>query len=136
MRYESILANPAVHALGWSLLHFLWQGALLAMVLGAVNAIAGRSSGRQTTARIRYAGACIVMLLMPVVLGIPLVENYSSRASVSIVLEHVSAPGTVATVESLPPAASTTTGLALPAWIVFFWLLGVLGLSARAACGW
>src|SRR5262245_36238801 len=133
MSYESILANPAVHALGWSLLHFLWQVALLAMALGAVIAVAVRSSGRQTSARIRYAGACIVMLLMPVVLVITLVVNYPSRTPVSAVLEHVAAPGTVATVSSLPPAASATTGVALPAWIVFFWLLGVLGLSARAA---
>jgi beta-lactamase regulating signal transducer with metallopeptidase domain len=135
MRYESILTNPAVHALGWSLLHFLWQGALLAVALGAVNAVAGGSSGRQTTARIRYAAAVIVMLLMPVVLVITFVENYPSRTPAPNVREHFAVTTTVANVEALP-AASGMTGVALPAWIVFVWSLGVLGLSARATCGW
>jgi hypothetical protein len=33
MRLETLLTHPAVQALGRALLHFLWQGSLLTLVL-------------------------------------------------------------------------------------------------------
>jgi hypothetical protein len=42
MRLETLLTHPAVQALGRALLHFLWQGSLLALFLWTVKAIAGR----------------------------------------------------------------------------------------------
>src|SRR5262249_21806697 len=56
---ETLLAEPLVIALGWALIHFMWQGTLVALLLaGLLKASPRRAS------RARYAAACIAMLLM------------------------------------------------------------------------
>lgn len=51
--------HPLVHALGWTLLHFLWQGTLAALVLWLVlGSLGGRSS------QARYGAACFALALM------------------------------------------------------------------------
>ena len=53
------LTQPFWHALGWALLHSLWQGGLLAVVLaGTLSLLKGRS------ASLRYALACAALVLM------------------------------------------------------------------------
>src|SRR5689334_17994060 len=44
-------------ALGWTLLHFVWQGAAVALLLAAVLPAV-------RTARVRYGAACFAMLAM------------------------------------------------------------------------
>src|SRR5260370_160455 len=51
--------QPLVHALGWTLLHFCWQGAVVAGLLWCVLALIG---GRAT--QTRYGLACAALLLM------------------------------------------------------------------------
>lgn len=52
-------ASPLVHALGWTLLHFCWQGALVAVVLAcALRLLPSQSS------RLRYSIACAAMACM------------------------------------------------------------------------
>ena len=46
-------------ALGWTLLHFLWQGALIAGLLGGALALLGHAGSR-----VRYAASGAAMLLM------------------------------------------------------------------------
>ena len=48
-----------VHALGWSLLHFVWQGLLVALVAGLILSLLNRCS-----ANIRYLVASCAMILM------------------------------------------------------------------------
>src|ERR1700733_11963057 len=76
MTLQLLLHHPIVQALGWSLLHFLWQGALLAAVLAAANALT-----RSSSARLRYAIGCLVMLLMPVALFATLSRIYPTGTS-------------------------------------------------------
>jgi GWxTD domain-containing protein len=54
-------SQPLVHAVGWALLHFCWQGALVALSLACVLAFVP-----QRAARTRYAAACVAMALMAV----------------------------------------------------------------------
>src|SRR5579872_3066715 len=56
---ETLLRQPQIVPLGWALLHFLWQGALIAFLLGVLNVLLRRAS-----ARVRYGAACLAMLLM------------------------------------------------------------------------
>src|SRR5580704_10804712 len=54
-----------VQALGWTLLHFLWQGALVALVLWCMLALM-----RGQRSQLRYAAACCglaSMAVLPVV---------------------------------------------------------------------
>jgi GWxTD domain-containing protein len=58
---STILAyeQPLIHAVGWSLLHFLWQGAIVALLLtSALRLLRNRSS------HLRYAAACCALVLM------------------------------------------------------------------------
>ena len=51
--------QPAVHALGWTLLHFLWQGTLLVVLLAGVLAMLSRKPPQ-----LRYVSACCALALM------------------------------------------------------------------------
>ena len=56
---ETILAHPAVQVLGWSLIHFVWQGAAVAVLLAGANILLrGRSSNA------RYFAACAALAMM------------------------------------------------------------------------
>jgi bla regulator protein blaR1 len=54
---QILIASPAVAAIGWTLLHSLWDGAIVAAVLGAML-LALR------TARARYLTACVALLAL------------------------------------------------------------------------
>src|SRR5258708_37632244 len=56
---QSLLRQPLILALGWALVHFLWQGALIAMLLGGADLLL-----RKAGAGVRYAAACASMLAM------------------------------------------------------------------------
>src|SRR5580700_5764773 len=76
MRLETLLTHPAVQALGRSLLHFLWQGSLLALPLWVVKIIAPAAA-----ARVRYAAASFLMLAMPVALVITVAQDLRSESA-------------------------------------------------------
>ena len=59
MTLETLLTHPSVEALGRALLHFLWQGSLLALTLWVVKTITPASA-----ARVRYAAAGFIMLMV------------------------------------------------------------------------
>jgi GWxTD domain-containing protein len=105
--------NPFEEALGWSLVHFLWQGALIA----AVAAVALKSVAR---AQSRYLIACLALIAMPAVFAITL--------RLSIPHAHVAAgppnfsPIRLIAIPDTPdtPAPrdfSTYLGYAVPLWL-------------------
>ena len=142
----------ATHALGWALVHFLWQGAALAIVLGVALALI-----RPTAARTRYTFAIVTlvaMLVVPVATTLRLYEPtvVSSPATTAPSFEVNASPSLRAAgagVKSLPSltAASQSKSAGrftllrdrlepvLP-WLVVTWMLGVLILSVRLAYGW
>jgi GWxTD domain-containing protein len=55
------MTQPLIHAIGWSLLHFLWEGAIIALLLAsALGLLSNRS------AQLRYMAACCALVLMAV----------------------------------------------------------------------
>jgi len=52
--------SPAAQALGWTLAHFIWEGAVLAAMLMAMLRL-----HRAAPARRRYALACLILAAMP-----------------------------------------------------------------------
>src|SRR5277367_99350 len=135
MRLETLLTHPAVQALGRSLLHFLWQGSLLALLLWMIKTIAAPRA-----ARIRYAAASLIMLAMPVVLMVTVAQYLRQRQPVAslapIVSSQAQAPAAMSREALL--AALPTSGPSAPitGWAVCIWVAGVLLLSLRAAGGW
>src|SRR2546430_4125515 len=56
---EMILAGPLGKAIGWALLHLLWQGVLVAAILAATLALLRRQS-----ANARYLASCGALLVL------------------------------------------------------------------------
>jgi beta-lactamase regulating signal transducer with metallopeptidase domain/peptidoglycan/xylan/chitin deacetylase (PgdA/CDA1 family) len=74
----ALLAHPALETLGWTLLHFIWQGALVALLYACVAL-----SLRRATANLRYTVACACMLLLlalPVATFLHLNSNATTTA--------------------------------------------------------
>src|SRR5688572_8111119 len=143
---ETLIDTPLVEAIGWALLHFVWQGALV----GAVTALTLRLL-RRSPADVRYVIAAVSLSLMatlPIVTGVQAyralqIEPLASadRASVS---SPVADAATAVETDAAPPAQSSAplAEAALPQlerWmplIVLGWMLGVGVLAVRLAGGW
>lgn len=131
---------PWAERLGWTLLHFLWQGLLIAVLYMAVLRLMARSSSPNT----RYLLACATLAIM---LAAPLVtwsliqpEAPRSNASESIHGAAANAPTIAIATTSVPipvrPAASRLEPAQFLPWVVVAWLAGALVFSMRLAGGW
>ncbi|MGE5800846.1 MAG: HEAT repeat domain-containing protein [Gemmatimonadota bacterium] len=149
----------ATHALGWALVHFLWQGAALALLL-----LVGLAVTRNAAAQTRYALSLVTlaaMLVLPLATGLALYDPRGSvtpaRIAGAPAVPEPSKP--VARASSSPsPSPSPSTNRAdvataplatvdrvatlrqlltpvLP-WLVIAWVLGVVVLSVRLGHGW
>jgi beta-lactamase regulating signal transducer with metallopeptidase domain len=122
--------------LGWTLLHFIWQGAALA-ALFAVAMAACRSAAA------RYAlsvGALTLMMVSPVITFVWLqretIPAVRSGARGSLPWAGKAAQhAVVAAVSGAPAAASLSAQPTAMLWFVELWFLGVLILSLRTAGG-
>jgi beta-lactamase regulating signal transducer with metallopeptidase domain len=131
--------NP-IDALGWTLLHFVWQGALIATLLAGALAFLRRGGSG-----IRYAASCAAMLLMLVCATVTFLElKYAGRQSLrsaqvlpSILANPLARTGLIASTRGMDRAATPTTAVAeyLPT-LVWAWFGGVLALSIRSLGGW
>ena len=140
------LSHRELVALGWTLLHFLWQGAAIATVYAALNRLTLLS--RPAT---RYGIALGALLLMPLTVAVTFgIEMQASNpGSVSLELPHGAAQGIFHdTVRTPVPAALASFGKehastflntnaeSLLPWVDAIWMLGVLMLATRAFGGW
>ena len=158
----NILTGSWIHTLGWVLVHFLWQGLAVAVLIGMILHFL-----RNRTAQTRYLAACAalgLLVMAPVVTsGListptpepeqvsysagPETEFESARSAVDPIL--TSGESTVAPVEmqiadahAAEPSqgnwkqhALTSLETVLP-WIVIGWIVGVLVLSLWRFAGW
>jgi uncharacterized protein (TIGR03435 family) len=133
MTLEILLAHPAVQALGRALLHFIWQGSLLALFLWIVKTIAPSSA-----ARLRYAAASLIMLMMPIALIVTATWNVHSEPGRAAAAPRFSIQAPAHMPEQAVYYAPTSSAphAGISGWAVCIWLIGVLLLSARAAGGW
>jgi beta-lactamase regulating signal transducer with metallopeptidase domain len=106
-----------ISRLGWTLLHFLWQGTLIAVVFAVVRALAGQ----WLTARARYALTCLALGIMMATPVITFVTAQSLDGPALTVLWPKSASG--GWQQSLP-------------WLVAIWLAGVIVFTVRLIGGW
>lgn len=132
----SSFAGSAPYTVGVVLLHFLWQGAVLATGL----ALALRST-QQHSARLRYALSCgtlFLMVLCPVLTfgWISAQTGFgagSGLPSTVLVPTLVSSP--VGPASQSTPDAGSWGVLCLP-WLTLAWLVGVGILATRLVGGW
>jgi len=129
-----VLSDPRLAAcLGWALIHFLWQGALLALLTGlALRLLPG--------ARARYFAACASLLLclvLPAGTAIRTWQETHVRLSPLAVLEPRIQPHplTQAAPHSLQARLESDLRPRLPL-IVLVWSLGCGVMAFRLFSGW
>jgi GWxTD domain-containing protein len=119
--------TPLAQAIGWTLVHSLWEGAVVALVLAAAL-WALRSS------RARYAAACLAMLVMLAGFGFTFARLMPRGSHVATI---ANARGAL-----LPAGFDEPKGLVqrsaagfLP-WLAPFWILGVAIFHLRSLASW
>jgi beta-lactamase regulating signal transducer with metallopeptidase domain len=135
--------NVWIYTIGWALIHFVWQGGLIALATAAALA-----SCRHRSSEARYAIACAGLVAM---LAAPAITASVVGTSDQTIAPGGSASPTVSTSASPSPAPPTarlqTASLSLAAtaartastverWlpiVVWVWLSGVMLLLARFA---
>lgn len=128
MAESSIPLSAVVVALGWTLLHFLWQGALI----GVAYALARRAMAAAAAAPRLLLGhvallACAAAPVITFALHWPAGAGAPVGGAASIVAGTLAAPPDV--------PASVAPEVFLP-WLVAAWAAGVLLLAARTALQW
>ena len=129
-----LFQNSVAQALGWTLLHFLWEGAVLGFV-----AWAGLWLLRHRSANARYLWACVCLALMlgsalaAFALLRPAFQGTSPQAALSVASE-----GFRAAMEDSTPWSLRFQGTLAPflPWALGLWSLGVAGLTFRLAGAW
>ena len=106
MNASAAIPDSVVMALGWTLVHFLWQGGLVAALLAVVQKAVSRSSSNA-----RYLAACgalACMLMLPVATFVQLQAKFASESVASA--PHAATPATfdaAVASASTPDVAST-----------------------------
>ena len=126
--------------LGWTLIHFVWQGALLTAVAAGLLRLC-----RSRSANARYGIACVVLAVMLVMPFVTAVALWSPAGETGSAITP--GPAVFTTVERSTAAAATgmpgasfvltvRSGLdALTPWVVVTWFTGVAVLLLRMAGG-
>jgi beta-lactamase regulating signal transducer with metallopeptidase domain len=129
-----LLSLPMAHVLTLALLHFLWQGALVAIGLRVFLAFA-RSANSCYAASL---AALVVMLCFPIATCIMLAQAPSADfPAVTLHGDEAFAPFSIdgaATTQSSPGVAQSIAALQLI--LLAGWLVGVMVLSARLVTGY
>jgi beta-lactamase regulating signal transducer with metallopeptidase domain len=139
------LSREEIVALGWTLLHFCWQGTAVAVAYAVVDRMTSKA-----TSKVRYAVALSAFMLMPlVVLGTFAMEirvatpTAQTKEAAPVITGFLFTDRTP-TVHELPLAsgfAQQEEWLVIRAerlmpWVDGFWLIGVLLLALRSLGGW
>ncbi len=141
----NLLAPGVTYALGWALLHFLWQGTALAALAAAAMALCRRAPVRYLVS----VSALALMLAAPMATVFFYSQQYSGEAdtvkpaaafladALPEKLKHVTAAAPVAGYTKIAGLGSHDTvwrQTAFP-WLVEAWLVGVAFFSLRSAGG-
>ena len=130
---SKLFDQSIVIALGSTLLHFLWQGALIGALYWALDRHLQRNGN---TPQSRYLLAIItqtLLLLTPVAWFAVSLHNLATASTASLAGSAVVAEATRASAASISSGASLPGNVLL--WTVAVWLLGVSYYSLRLALG-
>jgi beta-lactamase regulating signal transducer with metallopeptidase domain len=132
--FSAWFSPDVMRLVAWALLHFLWQGLVLAAVFAGLMAIA-------RTAATRYALAVSVLVLMvatPVATFLLLRQSNSiGHPAVTLSRTPTAASAAVKAVQSGSTQATPAGGISPDTflWLVRIWIAGVIFFSLRTAGG-
>jgi beta-lactamase regulating signal transducer with metallopeptidase domain len=133
--------SPWIEVTGWTLIHFVWQGTLLALATAAALGLCRRSA-----AEVRYAIACLGLTAMlatvaaTAVMGtLPGTVAFSGNTAAAASASGSPIDISIGSAGTAPSAASKAVRAANPGQllpiVVWIWLAGVTALFARLAAG-
>src|SRR5476651_823532 len=102
--------------LGWTLIHFLWQGLLLAALLNTILPLC-----RSAIARHNCALAILAAMALAPALTFLSIHDFGQGGGLS---------------ESAAAGPLSSAAIFAPDWLVILWLAGIAVLSLRALGGW
>src|ERR1700682_471273 len=139
---------PAHHleSLGWTLIHFCWQAAIIALIYKVADLLITR--GSRTTIHTRYLLALAGLLGM-FAAAVGTFSYEEVRLHRAVASHYVTSSGTnkiqqiqqpahaadIFTTDSTSSPILATPEAALP-WLDALWMLGVFALSIRTVGGW
>src|SRR5262245_36778121 len=130
---QAFATQPWVSRLGWTLIHFLWQGTVIAAVYAFVRAYFMRSS----RPNLRYLLGCAALVAM---LAAPLLTwslgggSEPAALPTSAVARSSGAALAVIASPDFTPLGSRYSQIA--PWVVAMWLTGAMVFWVRLAGGW
>ncbi|MGN6192727.1 MAG: M56 family metallopeptidase [Rhodanobacteraceae bacterium] len=129
MNAFEIAASAGISALGWCLLQFVWQAAVVGVVYAVVRLVLPRGNPRYLAAIL----ALVVMAACPIFTW----HALATRAPAGVLSDMVVTGTSALSVPSVAPAWSwrTLVQVALP-WLVLTWAIGVAALGARVFRQW
>ena len=154
---ENILSQGLVQRLGWTLVHFVWQAGMVALLLAILLKLLRKSS-----ANLRYIVAClalVIVVLLPAI-TMNLISVTMSYSATEFEPEPAAITSTPVTIEQLSnieapvietqhPVENVTVSPRIPfrgritealepflPYVVLGWLVGVFGLSVWHLGGW
>lgn len=123
-----LLRSPLADAVGWTIMHSIWEGAIIAAALGAVLLIT-------RSPRARYTAASTAMLLQVLACVLTLTYLFPSTAQQNAT---VSVAGIQSLGQHAPPQGSGQWDFQLAAlapWLTLVWITGVAMFSLRSFAG-
>lgn len=134
---QLLSAQPWVERLGSTLLHFIWQGFLIAGVYAAARRWTARSSG-PNTGYILASAALAIMAAAPILTWSLLRPLSTGPVAVPFSVAVSGAASTV--VKNAPASFPAGVYRAVPApllpWVVAVWLAGAMAFWLRLIGGW
>lgn len=115
----SIIEQPLAYSLGWTLLHFIWQGLALAGLYAAAMALL-----RGASANARYLVGLLVLVAMAAAPVVTLLVLHGGQEPAAMFASASGAGGIVDYMTGWMP------------WLVVAWLAGVAVSGVRLGAGW
>jgi beta-lactamase regulating signal transducer with metallopeptidase domain len=119
--------TPLTSALSKALLHFVWEGLLVALLLWIALAIL-----QERSARARYLVSCAALALMTILPALTAFLSYRAPVAASAFVQRASWNAASAGPAALPSPDWVSRWIpVLEAWAIPFWFAGVLVFVAR-----
>jgi GWxTD domain-containing protein len=125
---ETWVSSPLAVAVGWTLLHSLWEGAVIAAALAAVLVVV-------RSPRFRYAAACVAMLVLLAVCGVTLIRVMPASFAGPALKPHAFPGWNVPAGGDSGSPWKPDLAATVP-WLAPLWVVGVLIFCLWHVAGW
>lgn len=125
----SFVQSEIVSAIGWTLLHSLWQGVLVGVVFTSSRGLIPKASSGA-----RYANGLIALALL---LFVPLATFFSLLNASAVTGGVVEASAVIESAPMVVAASAPTAPVQMAlGWLVLLWIGGVVLAGYRSWCQW